>query len=387
MKYLKAGLPAIALALALIPAAHAEDGVTDSTIVLGGAMPLTGGAGLLGYAAMLGERIAVEEINEAGGINGRKLELFIEDDGYVPAKGVQALQQLIDVNRIFAYLPASGGSHLFAQMPIIDENGIPTMNTVVTTAKHYDPPHPSFFGIGMTYSEGGYELLKYLNARHPGTKWAYIIQDDESGADRVVGYKKAAAETGAEIVSEQQFKRGQADFSSELLRVKESGATGLLLGGLVADNAAMVKEADKLGLDLVMGTLWIDHIPPFIGLVGDAGDGIYVYDYLPSITDETKMETFNALAKKYLSAEDLAKVNRYSVGSYVSLKVLAEGINRCGADVTRACVTEKIAGLKNFDTGGLTAPVTFGADVRLTTMTGGILQVDTNSKRFVPVQQ
>ena len=362
-----------------------EEGLTDDKIVLGATMPLTGGPGLLGYASMLGEKMAIAEINQAGGINGRLLELRVEDDAYVPSTGVQMLQKLLD-NGIFGYLPASGGSHLFAQLPLIDEAELPTINTVVTTAKHYDPPHPSFFAFGMTYADGAYALLSRLDALHPGLKWGYVVQDDESGEDRVAGWRKAAGDLGLELVSEQKFKRGQADFSAEILRAREAGVEGLLLGGLPGDNASMIKEMERLDMNVVRGTLWVDHIPPMFDLTGPAGDGLYVYDYLPSLSDDPRLEEFNALALKVLSPDDLKRVNRYSVGAYLSTKLLASAIETCGENVTRACVNKNLEDTIDFETSGITSSISFGAGQRMSHQKGHLLRIDTSKRAFLPVE-
>lgn len=384
MKTFKLLVALLAATTAFSPAWSSEEGVTDDKIVLGAAMPLTGGAGIFGYASMLGEKLAIAEINAAGGIHGRQLELRVEDDGYVPATGVNMLQKLLD-NGIFGYLPASGGSHLFAQLPLIDEVELPTINTVVTTAKHYDPPHPSFFAFGMTYADGAHALLNRLNELHPGLKWGYVVQDDESGEDRITGWRKAAAELGLELVSEQKFKRGQADFSAEILLAREAGVEGLLFGGLAGDNASMIKEVDRLGMKVVRGTLWVDHIPPMMDLTGAAGEGLYVYDYLPSLSDDPRLAGFNQLASKTLSADDLKRVNRYSVGAYLSVKLLASAMTACGQDLTRACVNEKLAGTTGLDTGGITTPISFTGGQRMSHQGGNLLRLDMDKRAFTPV--
>ncbi len=90
-----------------ISAAQAEDGVTDTQITLGGSTALTGPGALVGIAHDLGEKVAAAEINEAGGINGRKLVRFFEDDGYVPARTVQAARKLLDVDKVLAITASS----------------------------------------------------------------------------------------------------------------------------------------------------------------------------------------------------------------------------------------------------------------------------------------
>ncbi|MES2360705.1 MAG: ABC transporter substrate-binding protein [Pseudomonadota bacterium] len=378
-------LAAIAALVAACGSAFAADpGVTDKEIVMGGVAPYTGPAGQLGYTITLGLRLAAEEINAAGGINGRKIKVIVEDDQYVPAQSVQALQKLIDVHNVFALGTISGGSHGLAMMPIIEKNKIPVINPAVTTEAHYAPGRP-VFGIGMTYQDGAYELLKAVNKLHPNEKWASLVQDDESGAPREAGYDRAVKELNLNSVLKQRFKPKQIDFSSEILRLKASGVTAIHLGGLPAINSAIIKEAKKQGLNVKFAGLWTDHTPPMIDLAGAEGDGMYIYDFVPSITDKVASGKFLGLAEKYLPKEDQAKANRYTMLAYVAMKVYGNAIAACGKDVTRACVVANIEKTKNFSA-GVGSPVSFGPGVRLSAPAGGLLKIDFAGKQFVPVK-
>jgi branched-chain amino acid transport system substrate-binding protein len=118
-------------------------------MLIGGVYPYIGPTGQLGYTITLGLRLGADEINAGGGINGRKIKLVVEDDQYVPAKSVQALQKLIDVHSVFALAGISGDSHGLAMMAIIDSNKFQVINPAVTTGAHYGANHPNVFGIGM----------------------------------------------------------------------------------------------------------------------------------------------------------------------------------------------------------------------------------------------
>ena len=239
---------ATALVVCGSAAQAADPGVTDKEIVIGGVEPYTGPAGQLGYTITLGIRLGADEINASGGINGRKIKVVVEDDQYVPAQSVQALQKLIDVHNIFALLGVSGGSHGLAMMPIIEKNKIPVINPAVTTEAHYAVNRPNFFGIGMNYTDGAFEMMTLVNKLHPNEKWASLVQDDESGAPREAGYDKAVKELNLNSVLKQRFKPKQIDFSSEVLRLKAAGVTAIHLGGLPAINAAIIKEVKKQGM-------------------------------------------------------------------------------------------------------------------------------------------
>ena len=378
-------LAAVAALIACGAAFAADPGVTDTEIVIGGVEPYTGPAGQLGYTITLGLRLGADEINAAGGINGRKIKVVVEDDQYVPAQSVQALQKLIDVHNIFALLGVSGGSHGLAMMPTIEKNKIPVINPAVTTEAHYAVGRPNFFGIGMNYTDGANEMMKLVNKLHPNEKWASLVQDDESGAPREAGYDKAVKELNLNSVLKQRFKPKQIDFSSEVLRLKAAGVTAIHLGGLPAINASIIKEVKKQGMNVKFAGLWTDHTPPMLDLAGAEGDGMYIFDFVPSITDKVASGPFLALAAKYLPKEDLPKANRYTMLGFVAMKVMGDAIAKCGKDVTRACVSANIEKTKNFSA-GIGSPVTFGPGVRTSVPGGGLLKIDFSNKQFVAVK-
>lgn len=369
----------VALAAATGAVQAQDPGVSRSEIVIGGIAPFTGPAGTLGYAGILGTRVAAAEINAAGGIGGRKVRLMIEDDEYVPAKTVQAMQKLSD--QVFAMTMVSGGSHGLAIMPMIEEGNIPVINPLVTTGAHFDPPRPSFFGIGMGYQEAVPELMKFMDAKFSGLKWGSIVQDDESGIAREEGLDIALKRSGGSAVLKQRFKRGQSDFAAEILRAKESGATAMILGALPAQHASMFKEMKKVGYAPKIGVMWIDHIPQAIPLYGQEGDGVFVYDFVPSMTDP-RVAAFNEVARKHLSDDDMKKLNRYSLIGYAALRMHAKAMAECGANLTRACEVEKLKGTRNFET-GFSSPISFGEKVRISDMKGIVLRVDAAAGKFV----
>ena len=111
-----AGLLAATAASALA----ADPGVFDDRIVIGSVLPQTGPPSLIGKAAVIALRVWEKDVNARGGINGRKIDLRVEEDAYVPQRSVQAVKKLIDVDKVFALLGTSGSSHLLAMMPTIE---------------------------------------------------------------------------------------------------------------------------------------------------------------------------------------------------------------------------------------------------------------------------
>ena len=142
---MKRMIPAILLAAAFaaVPAMAAEQGVTDTEILIGEVNPYTGPPALLGVAHATGVKLAIAEANaEAGGagINGRKLRLLTEDDGYVTARTLQSVRKLIEVDKVFALMGVSGTGQSMAAMPILEKGGLPVVISVGPTTGQYQPP-------------------------------------------------------------------------------------------------------------------------------------------------------------------------------------------------------------------------------------------------------
>lgn len=341
--------------------AFAQDvGVTANEILLGEVQPMSGPASLIGKAGAAGSKLAIAEINAKGGINGRKLRAIYEDDGYVPARSVAAVKKLIDSEKVFALTGTTGSSHMVAMLPTIEEAKIPTIVHMAPNPAVVNPRRPTVFMIGPDYDLAGYVPINYMIEKmgQKSGKFGILYQDDDFGKALLAGYQKAVKQHGVASVAEIPFKRGAKDFSAEVLSLREKGVTAVYLGTLTTESAAVMAEFRRLGMKPVIGTLWAGQLPAAVKLAAPSGFEYLIPDYYASNYDPAGIKLMT-LAKQYLSADDYANFNRYTVSGYVGTQVLAEGIRRCGAQVTRVCVVEQLNKLKDFNTDGLTGPVSF----------------------------
>ena len=146
---MKIATSVLAAALLSATAAWAGDpGVSDTEIKIGDVNIMTGPAAFVGRGVSLGSKIAAGEINAAGGINGRKIKILTEDDGYIPSRSFQALAKLLEEDGIFALNGTSGTANVLAMMPLITENNLPTVVTTAPSALIYKPVRPSVFTFG-----------------------------------------------------------------------------------------------------------------------------------------------------------------------------------------------------------------------------------------------
>ena len=348
----------LAAGAATLPA-FAQQGVTDTEIVVGDILPLTGPPALLGVAHNLGVKAAVAEVNAAGGINGRKVRLISEDDGYVPSRTVQGVRKLITSDRIFAFTSISGTAQAEAAMPVIKQAGIPAMAPITTYEGLYNPVIKNVYVVGYDMANAVEELVSMMAERFPSKKWALVSQDDDYGENVRAGFERAAKAKKLQVVSTQVYKKGQADFSSEMLKVKQSEAEVLLAGGVLGENVAMTKELERIGHKIPVGVTYVSRVPASAKLMGSAGENVYTVDYV-YLESSPQGKAFTEKLAKYLAPEELPKVNRYSYTGYAATRALFDAMGRCGKALTWDCTNAELAKVKNLDTGVMT-PISFSA--------------------------
>jgi branched-chain amino acid transport system substrate-binding protein len=363
--------------------ALAQQGITDTEIVIGDVEPLTGPPALLGVAASIGHKIAIAEANAAGGINGRKIKYVLEDDGYVTARTIQGVKKVIEVDKAFALLGISGSGQSIAVMPVLEKAGIPTVIDVAPVKFLWEPARKNVFVVGQSYEEGIIHLVKFLADKNPGKKWGLITQDDDYGITVRDGFDSVVKEKKLNVVYSGNYKKGQQDFSSDMLQLKDSGAEVFLAGGIIAENIAMMKELEKLAIKPAVGIFWPGRVEPVLKLMGPAGDGIYAVDYVEPFAGEAG-KAFLEKAKPLVSEAEMKGINRYTMTGYAAAKVLIAAIERCGKQPTWACTITELEKTKDVAT-GVMAPISFGPGVRFSNQKLQIMRAETATLSFKPV--
>ena len=379
----KRSLAIAAFGLCAATAAFAQQGVTDTEIVIGDIMPLTGPPALLGVAHNLGVKVAVAEANAAGGINGRKVRQVSEDDGYVVSRTIQGVRKLITSDKVFALTSLSGTAQGQAALPVVKQAGIPTIATISLFEELYKPVTKNVFAIGGDHETATAALVAKVANKFPGKKWAIISQDDDYGELVRQGFEKVQEDKKFTVVSSQIYKKGQVDFSSEILKVKQSGAEVLMAGGVLGENVAMAKELERLGLKIPMAVTYVSRVPASVKLMGSAGENVYTVDFV-HLEESAKGKAFLDKVKQHLTPEEMARVNRYTFTGYAGARVMFEAMRRCGKALTWDCTNSELAKIQNYDT-GVMSPVTFSASNHLAAPALFLMKSDPASVSYKPV--
>lgn len=362
--------------------AIAQQGVTDTEIVIGDIVPMTGPPALLGVPHTIGVRLAVAEVNEAGGINGRKIRMIFEDDGYVPARTVQGVRKLLNSDKVFALTSMSGSAQGQAVLPLIRQAGIPVINSLSFSDDVHTPISKNIFVLGTRHPLVTEQLTAALDARYPGRKWGLISQDDEYGEMTRDGFEITEKARKLDAPFKTIYKKGQSDFSSEILRARQSGATALYAGGVLSENVAMVKELERIGMkDVPIGISYVAQVPAIVKLMGSAGENVYTMDYVIALSSD-KGKAFIEKAKKHLPEADVGRIHRFSLTGYAGAQVLFEAMRRCGRALTWECTISELDKTKDFDTGVLNSPISFSPKQHLSMPDLKLLKVNVATQQF-----
>ena len=327
---------ATALSLALLsPLAQAQapQGVSKTEITLGSIQDLSGPLAGFGKQVRMGILLAVDEVNEQGGVNGRKLKVLFEDSGYDPRKAVLAAQKLVNQDKIFAMVGHIGTAHNMAAMPVQFEKNVINWFPVTAAREMYEPFHRLKYAFAATYYDSTKvmtpKLVKEKNAKRVCT----IYQDDEFGLEVKRGGEDGLKTLGMSYVEQTTFKRGATDFSSQVARMKAANCDFVVLGTLIRETIGTIAESRKTGFN-----------PTFLGsagaytdlihkLGGKAMDGLYASHTVqhPYLDDASQPIRFWATKYKTKFNEDPTV---FSVYGYMLINTFVRAAQKAGPNLT-----------------------------------------------------
>src|SRR3954467_14059088 len=175
-------------ALGITPVVSAQtQGVSKNEIVIGTEQDLSGPIVAFSKQLKNGMEMRVEEVNAAGGINGRKLKLIVEDHGYDPKKAVLATQKLVQKDKIFAMVGLIGTAPAMAAMPILFDKNIPHLFPLTAAREMYEPLHRLKFSFAATYYEQVRASIKHMVKTKGYKKVCTLYQDDDFGLEVLRG--------------------------------------------------------------------------------------------------------------------------------------------------------------------------------------------------------
>ena len=265
-------------------------GVTKSEIVVGSIQDLSGPIAGYGKALRNGLQFRVDAINEAGGINGRKIKLIVEDSGYDPKKAVLAAQKLVQKDGVFAVAGTVGTPINMAAMPIEFEKNVFNFMPIASAREMFEPISPLKWSFAATYFDQVRTGSKWLIKAKGSKRVCVLAQDDDFGQEILHGTEAGLKEIGLQVVERASFKRGATDFSSQIQRLRNANCDLVVLGTIIRETIGAVGEARKIGwgVEFLGSSAAYDTLIPKLG--GKMMDGFYTMNTVnfPYMDDASK---------------------------------------------------------------------------------------------------
>ncbi|AEV88543.1 ABC transporter substrate-binding protein [Actinoplanes sp. SE50] len=262
-------------------------GVTDSEVVIGTHMPLTGPAAA-GYSKIApASKAYFDFVNAAGGVNGRKITYKVKDDGYNPATTQQVVRELVLQDKVFAIMGGLGTPTHSGVLDFLKTNRVPDL-FVASGSRSWNQPdkYPGTFGFNPDYTVEGKILGTYVKQNLAGKKVCFLGQDDDFGRDSLAGVEKVL---GA-VAAKQTYVTSNPNVGPQMGALKQAGCEVVVLATIPGFTALAVGTAAKIGFkpQFVVSNVGADPgtVGKALGPAAPLLEGVVSANYLPINTDD-----------------------------------------------------------------------------------------------------
>ncbi|MFD0893319.1 ABC transporter substrate-binding protein [Luteolibacter ambystomatis] len=326
------------------------------TIKVGEFASLTGKEATFGTSSHEGTLLAVEEINAAGGVLGKKIELLTEDDQTKAGEPANAVNKLISKDGVVAILGEVASSRSLEAAPICQQGGIP-MISPASTNPSVTQVGDHIFRVCFTDTFQGGALANFATEKLNAKKVA-VLTDTKSDYSKGLAknFKEKYLKNGGQIVTELDFNGGDKDFKGQLTTIKNAAPDAIFLPGYYTDVALIAIQAKQLGISIPLfgGDGWESETLLTIGK--EAMNGNYFSTHCAADQGTPKMTAFVDAYKKRFNGKT---PDAMAVLGYDSAMVLADSIKRAGS-TEGAKLRDAIAATKDYE--GVSGKFSLNAD-------------------------
>lgn len=336
-----------------------EPGLTSNSILIGGTDPLSGPAAAYGTIPKAADAY-FHYVNDNGGINGRKINFKYLDDAYNPAQTVPLTKQLVEQDQVFLMFGGLGTQPQTSVRDYLNQKKVPQVfvATGATTFSAEFKKYPETSGWQPTYQGESLIYARYLLEHTPNAKIGVIYQNDDYGQDYLAGLVKGLGSHASMIVDKENNDAGAADLSSQVLKLKQSGADTFFVFETPAPAIKAIVTADKVGWHPTIYLNSVSAVVPYVQAAekaaGDpkAVDGILSVGYLkdpidPAQANDPGVKLYKQIMAKYYP--DGKVDDGFNVYGMATAYSLVDALKRAGANPTRQSVLAAINTLDESD--------------------------------------
>ena len=331
-----------------------DTGATDTEIKIGNIMPYSGPASAYGAIGKT-EAAYFKMINDAGGINGRKINFISYDDGYSPPKTVEQARKLVESDEVLMIFNSLGTPPNSAIHKYMNAKKVPQLFVATGATKWNDPKDfPWTMGWQPNYQSEARIYAKYILKNKPDAKIAVLYQNDDYGKDYLKGLKDGlGAKAASMIVAEESYETTEPTIDNHIVKLKATGADVFFNVTTPKFAAQAIKKVAEIEWKPLH---FLNNVSASVGSVlkpagFDNAQGVISAAYLKDASDpqwdnDPGMKDFLAfLAKSYPEGD---KLDQSTIVGYSASQTLVQVLKQCGDDLTRENIMKQAANLKDF---------------------------------------
>jgi ABC-type branched-subunit amino acid transport system substrate-binding protein len=331
-----------------------RNGISDDEIVIGSSLALGGHAGYLGTQMIQGALSYLSDINQQGGVHGRHIRLVAMDDGYNPAQCLYNTQQLILEEKVFALFCYVGTPTTVRIIPLINEAGIPLVGMFTGAQRLRQPPNPFLINIRASYYQETQAAVDLIVKQKGLTRVAVFYQYDEYGLDGLRGTEIALKQYDLVPVAKGSYIRGTLDVEAGLAQIIQSDAQAVVMIGTYDSCARFIQLARRQHFTPLFHNVSFVGSKELARRLGPDGEGVIVTQVVPPPSIDPSKEDLPGVQ------EYIRLLNQYypdtrpsfvGLEGYINAKILVEGLERAGRNLTRPSFIQAIKSVNDFDLG------------------------------------
>ena len=384
---LKGWLPVIAGGLLMtVATAYAADpvrGVTDTEIIIGTITDLSGVTAVQGVNNSDAVRMAFDEANEKGGVNGRKIKYIVEDNQYQVPRAVQAMNKLLNNDNIFATIDDGGTPMNDANMPAQFAKGVPNMFPLTSARSMYEPYNKLKFAQFASYYDQMRAAVKYFTEKKGRKKFCVTYQDSDFGKDVLAGVVAETEALGLKVVETTAHRPTDTDFNAPMTKLHNAGCEVVMLGTIVRDTNIIIQTARKMNWDVDLVGQFAAYDTAVASLPGGATEGFYCMTPALYAYPDDPRPAVQDFAKRY-KARYNRDPNFHGEVGYTAASMVLIGLQNAGKDLTVDSFIHAMEGIHDY-TDIFGAKLSFGPGQHHGS-TRSFLTIVKNG-RWVPVEQ
>lgn len=355
------------------PSAGETPQASSETIKIGLYGTITGPNALAGEMLEKGGKLALKEINDAGGINGKKLELVVYDDKSSPEGAVKAATRLVDVDKVIAIAASNSSPNILATTQISEEAKVLQVGA----------------GTSPSYTNAGFKYLFRGTANGSLPNSAAVDAMLEMGV-KTVGILSVAAENGKsgvesfkalwgdkiEVVAEEVYQTTDTDYTGQIAKILSAKPDGVLIYGMTNESALAIKQFRRNGYEGYIYGPEAMGVPDLLSVAGEAADNVIFGSgaVIPATVEDASNPVEKAMLEAFVKEYGALPVSDVVYRGYDSVKLIAEALKNAKDINDPDSIREAFLAIKDFPLIGGNYDFTDGSGDGLTTARSYIIQ-------------